>query len=73
MKDLRPGLQPTLNQERKRSVLFVTRQSIFQAWAKVHLSATWLARNTRILCKMNGFHLLSSILYPIARKMKGKN
>jgi len=32
MKDLRPELQPTLNQEQKRSVLFVTRQSIFGAW-----------------------------------------
>ena len=33
MKDLRPELQPTLNQEQKRSVLFMTRQSIFRAWA----------------------------------------
>ena len=33
VKDLRPELQPTLNQEQKRSVLFVTRQSIFRAWA----------------------------------------
>ena len=28
-KDLGPGLQPTLNRERKQSVLFVTRQSVF--------------------------------------------
>jgi len=42
MKDLRPGLQPTLNKEQKQSELFVTRQSIFQAWAKLRWSATWL-------------------------------
>ena len=40
---------------------------------KAALSATWLARNTRILCKSNGFHLLSRISYPLARKVKGKN
>jgi len=33
MNDLRPELQPTLNQEQERSVLFVTRQSIFRARA----------------------------------------
>ena len=44
MKDLRPGLQPTLNKEQKQSELFVTRQSIFQAWAKLRWSATMVAQ-----------------------------
>ena len=31
--NLRPGLQPTQNQEQKRGVLFATRQLVFRAWA----------------------------------------